>query len=1644
MKSQKINKKIQKCLSFLLIFSFVTSWSYGLIPGLENFSPETKTAEAASAWNLRQEINILDSYLVAPASTIATSSEIIRFDPTKYSGTVSYYLEIVASTSASFSNTVTLRRNGNSTDDCTVTIPTNTNTAYTLIRSSACSLTSAQNYVLRISSNAGGTTGVKAARLIILQSFAGTANSAATSTQTQIEIGSATTTATNTTTLPLQYPKYWTYDSTKWDGTLTFSVDVSFKNTQTSSSTLYTTATTTTTNTTYIASPSVSYVTVEAWGAGGGGSIGNAGGGGGGGGAYAKSIFAISAGTSKALVIPAGGPTDNNGTIAHTSYGSNEVVAGNGTGDTANGIGVGGSLVVSVGQVEYSGGDGGLGHTTGDVGGGGGGAGGPNGNGVAAAGAIANTPTAGGNGNNNSGGAGGAAGTGTTCPGATGGAGVNNVLGAGGGGGADAAGAGACPGGAGGYPGGGGGSSEFANTVQYGGAGQIKLTEIHGAVGIALQEDDGNFGSWTFKTQVISSGVSTSTTSTTRSASFTPTNGRHYRLVASSTSASASYDIYNAKIVVDQNITNWTQVGNGLTITAGGPALTALSSTRVAYFDETLDSLRTYDFDGTNWTQVGNGLTITGASFPALTALSSTRVAYFDSLLDSLRTYDFNESPEITKLEPQYLLANTKLGTGTALQKFLTKWDSSEWTGTVNTYLHAIDSNAGSSVVEIDSDDGGTGTQVPNSSITATKVHATSTTGLTMPANGNLDVKATTNNDTIYGSRILVQVGLPSAPTVSTQSASSVTATTAVLNGTIETTGGASPTIRGFATSTTSTLLTDVSTTTESGTFTTGTFTKTDSVFVCNTAYYYRAYATNSVGTGYGAISGPFTTSACGLTISGVAYQSEGGAVATSKAIKVYRNGATLIGSATSNVSTGAWSASLSPAPTSGDILTAYIDNDAIDANTVFVSDGTAKSNVDLYGDSLIVRKDTAGGSITNANLFTGAVYGEADMIYATSSTANITLNTNANLHVYTGNTYSAGGTLTTQGTGNFRVATSSIAFLDVTGNTIGGDVVAYDGSLVYINANTAINGGDIKTQGTSNTGNFLYSEGTFTPTVTLSGTGSIADYNATSTFYALTISGTGAITASSTFTMANALTINASGNLSPGNGIVTMNNGSSIANSGTLVFNKLILPASATVTTGSSFSVGDVLTVNSSANLSPSAGTITMTGGSITNSGTLAFKNLTIAGTVTTSSTFSVTGDMTSTSGTLTTSGGTITITGDMPVAGTITGTGSITVNGGDITGNGTLNLTSGTLTLDGTGLFGGNTGWTFNELKFGDGTGVATTTSTGTGSVTLATTTVSANQIFDAGVNKTWNLTASFEPFQMLGTFLASTSLVSYQGTNNATVTPTTYYNLDLSPPSGTMTYGLATTSGQTITVNNNFTIGGSGNVTVDANTRDPNIDVNGAFSIGTGDTFSASNSAAFSVAGNFTNNGTFTNNSGTLTLDTTNTSIISSTANMTFYNMSVTTPGKILKFGKHTANVPTFSFDNLFTVTGGVNNLIQLQSDTPGSQWMVDFNFAQNAITFIFLRDAACAIGSLSVTYSGTNSAGGNNGSCWNIGNVGADGTQTVTSVEQGSGGGILRGGGVVGGGSSVEGGSGGGILCGGVPCVGVPGGGGGGTP
>ncbi len=134
----------------------------------------------------------------------------------------------------------------------------------------------------------------------------------------------------------------------------------------------------------------------------------------------------------------------------------------------------------------------------------------------------------------------------------------------------------------------------------------------------------------------------------------------------------------------------------------------------------------------------------------------------------------------------------------------------------------------------------------------------------------NPDTFTMDGSATWFSNIIAVHPEASTAPTVSTNAATSVTSNAATINGEITDTGGANATVRGFVWGTSATLSGgDTATTTESGTFGISTFSSNRTSLSPSTVYYFRAYATNVAGTGYGSILN-FTTESSLPVASGV------------------------------------------------------------------------------------------------------------------------------------------------------------------------------------------------------------------------------------------------------------------------------------------------------------------------------------------------------------------------------------------------------------------------------------------------------------------------------------------------------------------------------------------------------------------------------------------------------------------------------------------------------------------------------------------------------------------------------------------------------------------------------------------------------
>jgi hypothetical protein len=309
--------------------------------------------------------------------------------------------------------------------------------------------------------------------------------------------------------------------------------------------------------------------------------------------------------------------------------------------------------------------------------------------------------------------------------------------------------------------------------------------------------------------------------------------------------------------------------------------------------------------------------------------------------------------------------------------------------------------------------------------------------------------------------------------------------------------------------------------------------------------------------------------------------------------------------------------------------------------------------------------------------------------------------------------------------------------------------------------------------------------------------------------------------------------------------------------------------------------------------------------------------------------------------------------------------------VNGGDATGDGTIALTGGTFRMDTAGNFGGNTNWTFFNLTFGDGSGATTTTKTGTSGITTTNVlTIAASQILDAG-DDTWTLSGTTgTPFVVTGTFTPNASTFVYSGiyaSGNTTVVATTYWNLQINAAETYVTSGI--------------------------------LDVNGNFTITTGTFIPGAN---MTVAGSWSNSGTFTAGAYTVTFDagTTGKTLAGTmTTTSAFYNLTFDNAAGGWSFSDAAAIDGNFTITTSETAGNGVNlngQAVTLTGNfqidagkltTGASAWSVGGNWTRNGGTVVATNSTVTLNGSAaqSVTAGGqsfnnltvTNSAGPTNG-------------------------------------------------------------------
>ena len=621
--------------------------------------------------------------------------------------------------------------------------------------------------------------------------------------------------------------------------------------------------------------------------------------------------------------------------------------------------------------------------------------------------------------------------------------------------------------------------------------------------------------------------------------------------------------------------------------------------------------------------------------------------------------------------------------------------------------------------------------------------------------------------------------------------------------------------------------------------------------------------------------------------------------------------------------------------------------------------------------------------------------------------------------------TFSNGGTNTV----NNNLSISAGTFTQSSTLSVTNDVSVATGSTLNTNAALNISGGDLSTTGTgvvNTTGG--------TTAVTISGTGNIGG-GGTVTVYNLTVSGsqtlqsntitsnnlnvetgdslalndknfnsaadfattgTGTITCSGCST--GTVTLSGTGNIG-GGGTVTVYNltssgGTQTVSSATTILNDLT--ANATINGSSNVTVNG--TVAGTGTISMSGGTFEQRVAAAENFGTTSTANPWIFATLLFSNS----------------SGADRTITTQTGGSGTITASILLQLGKGSDSNATILDAGNRTWTLSGTN------GTPFNIVSPSTSASLTANTSTfaytganGSGDTTIQEATYNnltcnASDTFVIETNPltvSGNLTVtsgtlslSSNDLQVGSTSVTNSGGISVSGTLSQTTSGTTtvlsssagtatiggsgtltFYNLTFAPTVASgPTFTLGSGASETITISNILTVGnGSNGVTVTAASNNPIIDVNGSVLIQASGILTAPASSLFTIATDFTNNGTFNHSSGTVTFDTTTTSTFNGSGSpaITFSGFTSTTNTKTLTF----TSGKTFQIEGLFTISGASGaNLMNINSSSIGSQWFIK-HLGSESVGYVRIQDSGCD-GSTAVTVNGTGINLGNNGTCW----------------------------------------------------------------
>ncbi|MCH7883221.1 hypothetical protein IIA95_02300 [Patescibacteria group bacterium] len=666
-----------------------------------------------------------------------------------------------------------------------------------------------------------------------------------------------------------------------------------------------------------------------------------------------------------------------------------------------------------------------------------------------------------------------------------------------------------------------------------------------------------------------------------------------------------------------------------------------------------------------------------------------------------------------------------------------------------------------------------------------------------------------------------------------------------------------------------------------------------------------------------------FTSSAVPITVSGTLYSDEGISQIDGGGVTVQLRVATAtpgIFSTTTDSGSGVWKIENIEGMAVGNAISVWIDGDVNTRAFTVTKASTTNGNItnlDLYQNRLIVKHEaTSGTSTTNADLAFFDNDNDSDIQFTAVDGGALTIFKDQELHVWDGDTFAPGGSITIHG--NASSTTDGSLHIDNNATLTAGGAISVAGNW----------DGDTGSTFTSGSNAVTFNASTTAKTITVPATN--AD------FFSIDFNdAAGAWTFNSSATTTDNFTITAGAVTGPSSGVLVV--GDNYSNSGTFTAN------SSTV----KFNAGDA--------------------GNTIDPGSSSFFDLLFDGAG--DWTFganpgTTTNDFIITSGAVTAPSGTLYI-------------------GRDFTNNGTFTHNSGTLIFNGTiaQALGG----------------------------TMSNTSGFNNVEFSGAGTKTFNANASTSAFTIdsgSGTTTAPSGLLTIAGNysnsgvyehNNGTVFFASTSNQTLG---GTMT-------GSSTFNHIEFLDSGTKTFNANASTTD--------FTIQSGSGIVTAPSGLLSISGNYTNNGTFTHNSGTTTLNGVSPQTLSGTMTSpsAFNNLEIinssgtdaqTDPSIIFSsavsasstFTAITADTKlrflasaTSTLTNIDLNGQAVGTRVTLRSSTAGTQWNLAVPGTRSVLNTDIKDSNACSGDPNIDATNDSNSDGGNN-SCWNLPTITISGT------------------------------------------------------